>query len=74
MEERQTMYPNVSLFIDGAWTPAAAGRTLPIVSPARGDASALWRTPNGLTSTVHWKLPDKGFRIWRKVSPSIVRR
>ena len=36
MEERQTMYPNVSLFIDGAWTQAAAGRILPIVSAQGG--------------------------------------
>ena len=32
------MYPNVALFIDGAWSPAAAGRTLPVVNPATGDS------------------------------------
>jgi succinate-semialdehyde dehydrogenase/glutarate-semialdehyde dehydrogenase len=31
------MYPDVQLYIDGAWTAAAAGRTLPVVSPATGE-------------------------------------
>jgi acyl-CoA reductase-like NAD-dependent aldehyde dehydrogenase len=31
------MYPSVSLFIDGAWSPAAAGRTLLVVNPASGE-------------------------------------
>jgi len=31
------MYPDVQLYIDGAWTAPAAGRTLPVVSPATGE-------------------------------------
>ena len=31
------MYQDVLLFIDGAWSAAAAGRSLPVVSPATGD-------------------------------------
>ena len=31
------MYSDVSLFINGAWTKAAAGRTLPVVNPATGE-------------------------------------
>jgi succinate-semialdehyde dehydrogenase/glutarate-semialdehyde dehydrogenase len=27
------MYSDVSLFIDGSWTKAAAGRTIPVVNP-----------------------------------------
>jgi succinate-semialdehyde dehydrogenase/glutarate-semialdehyde dehydrogenase len=62
------MYPNISLFIDGAWVPAAAGRTLPVVSPASGEA---------IGTTAHAGRPDldrapeaadKGFLAWRKVS------
>jgi succinate-semialdehyde dehydrogenase / glutarate-semialdehyde dehydrogenase len=30
------MYSDVSLFIDGNWTKAAAGRTIPVVNPATG--------------------------------------
>ena len=32
------MYSDVSLFIDGQRGPAAAGRTLPVVNPASGEA------------------------------------
>src|SRR5664279_716181 len=28
-----TMYPDVSLFIDGTWTKAASGRTIDVVNP-----------------------------------------
>jgi succinate-semialdehyde dehydrogenase/glutarate-semialdehyde dehydrogenase len=31
------MYPDVLLFIDGAWTSAIAGRSLRVVNPASGD-------------------------------------
>ncbi len=31
------MYPNTSLFIDGAWSPAAGGKTIPVLNPATGD-------------------------------------
>ncbi len=62
------MYPDVSLFIDGAWTKASAGRTLAVVNPASGD---------GIGSVAHaersdldraLEAADKGFRAWRKVS------
>jgi succinate-semialdehyde dehydrogenase/glutarate-semialdehyde dehydrogenase len=63
------MYRDVALFIDGAWTKAAAGRTLRVVNPATGD---------GIGTVAHAERPDldraleaadKGFRQWRKVSP-----
>ena len=31
------MYPNVNLYIDGAWKPAASGKTLPVLNPATGE-------------------------------------
>jgi acyl-CoA reductase-like NAD-dependent aldehyde dehydrogenase len=31
------MYSDVSLFIDGSWAKAAAGRTIPVVNPATGE-------------------------------------
>jgi succinate-semialdehyde dehydrogenase / glutarate-semialdehyde dehydrogenase len=31
------MYPAVSLFMDGAWTAAAAGRTIPVVNPVTAE-------------------------------------
>ncbi|WP_428488500.1 NAD-dependent succinate-semialdehyde dehydrogenase [Rhodopila sp.] len=62
------MYADVSLFIDGTWTNAVAGRTIPVVNPATGE-------PIG--SVAHADRPDldraldaadRGFRQWRKVS------
>ena len=29
-----TEYPNTDLFIDGRWTPAAAGETIDVINPA----------------------------------------
>ena len=49
------MYPNVSLFIDGAWMQAAARGSLPVVSPASGDTIGSVRMPTALISTVHWR-------------------
>ena len=62
------MYPNVSLFIDGAWTAAASGKTIAVVNPATGE-------PVG--AVAHAERPDldraltaaeKGFATWRKIS------
>ena len=32
------MYPDISLYIDGGWTKASGGKTLPVLNPATGDA------------------------------------
>lgn len=62
------MYANVSLFIDGAWTAAASGRTLTVMNPATGEP---------LGTVAHAEIPDldralaaaeKGFAVWKKVS------
>lgn len=61
-------YPNVNLFIDGAWTPAASGQTIPIANPATGET---------IGRVAHAERPDldraleaaaRGFATWRKVS------
>jgi succinate-semialdehyde dehydrogenase / glutarate-semialdehyde dehydrogenase len=62
------MYPNVSLFIDGAWSPAAANRTLPIVSPATGDAIGTVAHAERADLDRALEAAEKGFRVWRKVS------
>ena len=31
------MYPDTQLYIDGAWSAAASGRTHPVVNPATGE-------------------------------------
>jgi succinate-semialdehyde dehydrogenase/glutarate-semialdehyde dehydrogenase len=62
------MYSDVSLFIDGAWGPAAAGRTIDVVSPATGDK--IGTVPHAAVADLDRALEaaDKGFRTWRKVS------
>ncbi len=62
------MYPNVSLFIDGTWTQAAAGRTLPVVSPATGDTIGTVAHAERADLDRALEAADKGFRQWRKVS------
>ncbi len=64
------MYPDVHLFIDGAWTPSASGKTLEVLNPATGEP---------LGKLAHAGIPDldralaaaqKGFETWRHVSPN----
>jgi succinate-semialdehyde dehydrogenase/glutarate-semialdehyde dehydrogenase len=62
------MYPEVSLFIDGSWGKSAAGRTIPVMNPASGDA--IGTVAHADTSDLDRALEaaEKGFKIWRKVS------
>ena len=61
-------YPNTLLYIDGAWSAAAAGRTLPVMNPATGKQ---------IGTLAHAERPDldraleaasKGFAAWRRIS------
>ncbi len=62
------MYPEVQLYIDGAWTVAAAGRTLPVVNPASGDTVGKVAHAGRADLDRALDAADKGFRLWRKVS------
>ncbi len=62
------MYSDVSLFIDGTWSGAAAGKTIAVMNPATGE-------PIG--KVAHAEQPDldralaaaaKGFETWRRIS------
>lgn len=62
------MYPDVKLFIDGAWSSATDGRTIAVHNPATGEA---------IGQVAHAGIEDldralaaaqRGFRVWRKVS------
>ena len=61
-------YPDVLLHIDGAWTGATSGKTLPVMNPATGEE-------NG--TVAHAEQPDldralaateRGFAAWRRIS------
>lgn len=62
------MYPNVALFIDGKWTPAAAGRMLTVVNPATGDAVGTVAHAEHADLDHALAAADKAFHVWRKVS------
>jgi len=62
------MYPNVSLFIGGAWTQANAGRTLPVVNPSSGDSIGTVAHAERGDLDQALEAADKGFKAWRKVS------
>jgi succinate-semialdehyde dehydrogenase/glutarate-semialdehyde dehydrogenase len=62
------MYPAVQLYIDGAWTEAAAGRSLPVVSPATGEVVGKVAHAERADLDRALEAADKGFRQWRKVS------
>jgi succinate-semialdehyde dehydrogenase/glutarate-semialdehyde dehydrogenase len=62
------MYPDVNLFIDGAWTPASGNRTIPIANPATGETigSVAHAERGDLDRAL--EAAEKGFKTWRKVS------
>jgi len=62
------MYPDIQLLIDGAWTPAASKRTLPVVSPASGEVIGKVAHAERADLDRALEAAEKGFRAWRKVS------
>src|SRR5215469_9794077 len=62
------MYPAISLHIDGSWTKAAGGKTIPVLNPASGEP--LGAVPHAETADLERAVhaAEKGFRVWRKVS------
>src|SRR5271169_4560042 len=62
------MYSDVSLFIDGNWTKAAAGRTIPVVNPATCEDIGTVAHADKSDLDHALEAADKGFRAWRKVS------
>jgi acyl-CoA reductase-like NAD-dependent aldehyde dehydrogenase len=62
------MYSDISLFIDGKWTNAAAGRTIPVVNPATGEDIGVVAHADKSDLDRALEAADKGFRTWRKIS------
>jgi succinate-semialdehyde dehydrogenase/glutarate-semialdehyde dehydrogenase len=61
-------YPNTLLFIDGRWTPAANGKTIPVENPATGRQIATLAHADKTDLDKALAAADKGFKVWRKVS------
>jgi succinate-semialdehyde dehydrogenase/glutarate-semialdehyde dehydrogenase len=62
------MYSDVLLLIDGQWTKAAAGRSIPVVNPATGEPIGTVAHADKRDLDRALEAADKGFRQWRKVS------
>src|SRR5260370_41550460 len=67
--KRCIMYPNVNLFIDGAWKPAASGRTLTVLNPATAEPIGTVAHAEKADLDAALAAAQKGFAAWRKVSP-----
>ena len=61
-------YPNVQLFIDGKWRPAASGKTIPVLNPATGEAIGTVAHAERADLDRALAAAAKGFQAWRKVS------
>ncbi|WP_126975880.1 NAD-dependent succinate-semialdehyde dehydrogenase [Frigidibacter oleivorans] len=61
-------YPDTLLHIDGAWRPAADGRSLPVFDPATG--AEIGRIPHAGRADMDAALAaaERGFAVWRKTS------
>ncbi len=62
------MYPDVHLFIDGSWTKAAGGRTIPVANPATGETVGTVAHADRSDLDHALEAAKKGFATWRKVS------
>jgi succinate-semialdehyde dehydrogenase/glutarate-semialdehyde dehydrogenase len=62
------MYSNVLLFIDGEWTKAAGGRSIPVVNPATGEPIGTVAHAEKADLDRALGAAHKGFHTWRKVS------
>src|SRR5580704_14155006 len=62
------MYSDTSLFIDGTWTKAAAGRTIPVANPATGEPIGTVAHADRADLDRALEAAEKGFHLWRKVS------
>src|SRR5882757_6026298 len=62
------MYSDVQLLIDGAWGPAASGKTIPVLNPATGEAIGTVAHAEKADLDRALAAAEKGFATWRKVS------
>jgi succinate-semialdehyde dehydrogenase/glutarate-semialdehyde dehydrogenase len=61
-------YPNTQLYIDGAWSAAASGRTLPVMNPATGKQIGTLAHAEKADLDRALEAAAKGFAAWRRIS------
>ena len=62
-------YPNVQLFIDGKWRPAASGKTIPVINPATEEPVGTVAHAEKADLDEALAAAEKGFKAWRVLSP-----
>jgi succinate-semialdehyde dehydrogenase/glutarate-semialdehyde dehydrogenase len=62
------MYPDVQLYINGAWTDAAAGRKLVVINPATGEPAGKVAHAERADLDRALEAAENGFHVWRKIS------
>src|ERR1700760_2298570 len=62
-------YPNVQLYIDGKWRPAASGKTIPVLNPATEEVVGTVAHAEQADLDEALAAAENGFRVWRAVSP-----
>src|SRR5271165_6291931 len=63
------MYPDVLLFIDGAWKKAASGKTISVLNPATAEPIGTVAHAEKADLDAALAAAQKGFAVWRKVVP-----
>src|ERR1700760_13712 len=61
-------YPNVQLYIDGKWRPAASGKTIPVLNPATEEVVGTVAHAAKADLDEALAAAEKGFKAWRMVS------
>src|ERR1700721_3699089 len=61
-------YPNVQLYIDGKWRPAASGKTIPVLNPATEEVVGTVAHADKADLDEALAAAEKGFKAWRAVS------
>jgi succinate-semialdehyde dehydrogenase/glutarate-semialdehyde dehydrogenase len=61
------MYQDVQLFIDGEWTKASGGRTIPIENPSTGEVIGTVAHAETADLDRALEAAERGFKQWRQV-------
>src|SRR5579859_4181967 len=61
-------YPNVQLYIDGKWRPAASGKTIPVLNPATEEVVGTVAHAEKADLYEALAAAEKGFKTWRAIS------
>ena len=61
-------YPNVQLYIDGAWCAAASGNTLPVMNPATGKQIGTLAHAERADLDRALDAATRGFNTWKRTS------